>query len=74
VTTVSPSSPVAEKLLRLPAVEARTSIRKSQIYAGVKAKTFPAPIKLSTRAVAWTESSISNWINERIRAGARHEQ
>ncbi len=66
---VNPPTPIAEKLLRLPEVEARVSIRKSQIYACVKAKTFPAPIKLSTRAVAWTESSISNWINERIRAG-----
>jgi prophage regulatory protein len=68
------STPTAEKLIRLPEVESRVSLRKSAIYAGVKAKTFPAPIKLSTRAVAWTESSISNWINERIRAGARHEQ
>jgi prophage regulatory protein len=68
------STPTAERLLRLPEVESRVSLRKSAIYAGVKAKSFPAPIKLSTRAVAWPESQIQAWITERIREGARREQ
>lgn len=65
----NPSASNQERFLRLPEVEHRVSIRKSQIYAGIKNKTFPAPIRLSTRAVAWPESVIQNWINERIRAG-----
>jgi prophage regulatory protein len=69
------STPTAERLIRLPEVEYRVSLRKSAIYAGIKAKTFPAPIKLSTRrAVAWPESQIQAWITERIRDGARHGQ
>lgn len=58
-----------ERLLRLPDVEARTGLKKSAIYAGMKAGTFPACIKLGPRAAAWPESDISNWIASRIRAG-----
>jgi prophage regulatory protein len=63
------STPTAEKFMKLPAVMAQVSLQKSAIYAGIKNKTFPAPIKLGTRSVAWTQSSINHWINERIRAG-----
>jgi prophage regulatory protein len=57
-----------ERLLRLPEVESRVSLRKSSIYAGVKAGTFPAPVNLSPRAVAWPESAIQSWIADRIKA------
>ena len=56
------------KLQRLPTVEERTGFRKSSIYAGVKAGTFPAPVRLSARAVAWREADIDRWINERTTA------
>jgi len=61
-----------ERLLRLPEVEARTGLRKSAIYAGMKADppTFPLGIKLGSRATAWPSSAIDAWIAERIR-GAR---
>ena len=55
-------------LQRLPTVEDRTSLKKSSIYAGVKAGTFPAPVRLSARAVAWRDEDISRWINERTTA------
>ena len=56
------------KLLRLPLVEERTGFKKSSIYAGVKAGTFPAPVRLSARAVAWREEDIDRWITERTTA------
>lgn len=56
-----------ERLLRLPDVEARTGLKKSAIYAGMKAGTFPACIKLGPRAAAWPESDISAWITSKIR-------
>ena len=55
-------------LQRLPTVEDRTGFKKSSIYAGVKAGTFPAPVRLSARAVAWREADIDRWINERTTA------
>ena len=57
-----------ERLLRLPDVEARTGLRKSAIYAGMKAGTFPACIKLGPRAAAWPLSHIEAWITERVRS------
>lgn len=53
------------KLLRLPSVEDLTGLRKSTIYAGVNTKTFPAPVRLSARAVAWREDEIYRWIADR---------
>lgn len=55
-----------EKLLRLPAVMAIVGMGKSSVYEGVKNGTFPAPIKLSRRAVCWPESHIAAWVAERI--------
>jgi prophage regulatory protein len=61
----------SERLLRLPQVEALVALRKSAIYSAVKAKTFPAPIVLPARAVAWPESQIQAWIADRIKASQK---
>jgi len=58
-------------LIRLPQVEIKTGLKKSTIYAGVKAKTMPAPVRLSARAVAWREEEIDRWINARVTTGAQ---
>lgn len=60
-----------EKLLRLPEVESLTGLKKSSIYAGMKAGTFPHCIRLSTRAVAWPESRIAAWQAQRQQAGGQ---
>lgn len=60
-----------ERLLRLPEVEARTGLKKSAIYAGMKAGTFPACLKLGIRASAWSQSAIDAWISDRIRQATR---
>ena len=61
-------TPTGETLLRLPAVEGRTGLKKSAIYAGMKAipPTFPLCIKLGPRAAAWASSSIDACITDRI--------
>lgn len=64
--TVTPARP--GKLVRLPIVADRTGLGKSSIYAGVRNQTFPAPVRLSARAVAWRESDIDQWIAERTTA------
>lgn len=60
-----------EQLLRLPSVEARTGLKRSAIYAGMKAGTFPHCLKLGPRASAWPSSSIDAWIAERIATAQR---
>lgn len=62
--TVTPTRP--GKLIRLPLVSDRTGLGKSSIYAGVKSRTFPAPVRLSARAVAWRETDIDQWIAARL--------
>ncbi len=63
-----------ERLLRLPAVEQLTGLRKSSIYAGMKASppTFPYCVRLSARAVAWRESDIAAWQAQRQQSGGNH--
>lgn len=67
--TVTPTRP--GKLIRLPVVEERTGLKKSTLYAQVKARTFPAPVRLSARAVAWRDDDISRWISERVTTGGQ---
>jgi prophage regulatory protein len=57
-----------ERLLRLPRVKVRVPYSRSTIYAGVKDGTFPKPVKLGGRAVAWRESDIDAWIESRKEA------
>lgn len=58
-------------LIRLPIVEAKTGLKKSTIYAAAKAKTFPAAVRLSARAVAWREDEIDDWISARLTTGGQ---
>lgn len=62
-----------ERLLRLSEVEARTGLRKSAIYAGMRASpaTFPRCILITARCVAWPESRIEQWIADRLAAAER---
>ncbi len=62
---------IPQKLVRLPIVEERVAASKSSIYAWVKAGTFPAPVRLSARAVAWREEDIDRWISGRVATGGR---
>ena len=59
------------KLLRLPAVEERTALKKSTIYAGIKAGTFPNPVRLSARAVGFYEEDIDRWVSGRVATGGQ---
>jgi prophage regulatory protein len=51
------------ELLRRIQVQKKTGLSKSGIYSGLKNKTFPKPIKIGPRAVAWRKSEINGWID-----------
>jgi prophage regulatory protein len=57
-------------LMKRRAVEARTTLPKSSMYALMAKGEFPKPIKVSAsgKAVAWTSDSIDRWIESRIAA------
>lgn len=58
------------KLLRLGAVEVQTGLKRSSIYAAMRAGTFPLSVRLSVRAVAWRENEVLAWCAERVKTGA----
>jgi prophage regulatory protein len=54
------------RLIRLDEVKRRTGFQKSSIYNRVAEGTFPRPVNLGARAVAWVEDEIQEWIDSRI--------
>lgn len=62
----TPATAKPGRLLRLPAVMERCGLGRSSIYAGVKNGTFPAPVRLSARAIAWREEDTDKWVSERV--------
>jgi prophage regulatory protein len=54
------------RLIRLPEVKARVGLSRSSIYSRISDGAFPSPIKLGPRSVAWLESSVDQWIEERL--------
>jgi len=51
-----------ENLIRLPEVIKRTGISKTTIYELINEKRFPSQVKIGTRAVAFIESEIDEWL------------
>ena len=52
--------------IRLLEVIKRTGYRRTSIYEKIAEGTFPAPIKLGPRAVAWVSEEIEKWMDERV--------
>ena len=59
-----------DRLLRLPDVSDIVGIRKSTIYALMKEGKFPKCIYVTSKTVAWPESVVLAWVNDRINQGA----
>lgn len=55
-----------DRLIRLPEVESMTGCKKSTIYQMIGAGDFPRPIRLTARAVAWPETAVLQWVQDRI--------
>lgn len=59
---------MAQKHLRRRAVEEITGLSRSTIYALMSKGSFPRPVKLTGKAVAWPESAITDWLEQRPHA------
>ena len=57
---------MAQAILRLPAVKARTGLSRSSIYLKSSRKEFLPGISLGARARGWIESEITDWIERQI--------
>lgn len=60
------------RLVRLPEVLQRTGYGKAWIYRLISEGRFPAPVKIGTRAVAFIESEIDEWIDAVINNSRSH--
>lgn len=56
---------MSKKLYRLPAVIEITGLGRSTIYRMMDEGTFPKPIRLGQRAIAWQDDMIREWIDSR---------
>ena len=56
---------MANRILRMAEVEARTCLSKSTIYALIGKGRFPKSVPLSVRARGFLEHEIDAWIEER---------
>lgn len=53
------------KMLRRKAVEDKTGLSRSTIYAMMSDGKFPRPYRIGRRAVAWKESDLIEWLESR---------
>lgn len=53
---------VPQNLLSISAVVAKTSKSRSGIYAAIKDGTFPQPVAIGPRRVAFIEAEVEAWI------------
>lgn len=57
---------MSQSLIRLSEVQRRTGYGKAWIYKLIKQGKFPQSIKIGIRSVAFVESEVNEWINQRI--------
>jgi len=55
-----------ESFIRLKKVEDKTGLKKSMVYDLMSKDEFPKSIKIGERAVAWIESEVDQWIQNKI--------
>ena len=54
------------ELWRLPTVMQKTGRARTTIYDSIRAHTFPRPVSLGGRTVAWSSVEVQDWIDARI--------
>ena len=69
---VHQSRPVVplDRLIRLPEVESLTGCKKSTLYLMISQNRFVRPVRLSARHVAWPETAVLQWVQDRIAAAS----
>lgn len=57
---------MSQSFIRLSEVQRRTGYSKAWIYRLIKEQRFPQSVKIGSRSIAFIESEIDEWINQRI--------
>lgn len=62
------SDAIRTSLIRRKDVQAQTGLARSTLYKLMASGDFPAPVRITAKAVAWTRSDVDSWIAGRIAA------
>lgn len=64
------------RIVSIKVVTEMTTLGKTSIYAGMRARTFPPSIRLGANKVGWMLSDIEAWIQRKVEesAAARNTQ
>lgn len=57
-----------DSFIRLPEVQRRTSLSRSEIYRRVQKGTFPRQRRISAKVAVWIESEVRAWMDEQLQA------
>ncbi|RKO79451.1 dipicolinate synthase [Pectobacterium parmentieri] len=57
---------MSKVLIRMSETIRRTGYSKAWIYKLIAQGRFPHPVKIGSRSIAFIESEIDEWINQRI--------
>lgn len=70
-----PSNPdgAATRLILRREAERRTGLPSSTLRQKVREGTFPQPVRLTPRLIAFVESEVDEWISERIASRRRRK-
>ena len=55
---------MANAVLRLPQVKARTGLSRSSIYNYIAQGLFPRELRLGPRSVGWLERELDEWVSD----------
>ncbi|ENO00516.1 MULTISPECIES: AlpA family transcriptional regulator [Pseudoalteromonas] len=55
------------RLIKLKEVIEKTSLGRSTIYEFMTKGTFPKQVPLGAKSVAWLESEVDDWIEDKVR-------
>ncbi|MAY57690.1 MULTISPECIES: AlpA family transcriptional regulator [Pseudoalteromonas] len=55
------------RLIKLKEVIEKTSLGRSTIYEFMTKGTFPKQVSLGAKSVAWLESEVDDWIEDKVR-------
>ncbi|ELO0986038.1 AlpA family transcriptional regulator [Citrobacter freundii] len=57
---------MSQSFIRLSEVQRRTGYSKAWIYRLMGLGKFPSSVKIGSRSIAFVESEVDDWINQRI--------
>jgi prophage regulatory protein len=67
VAQTAPPNKHVKRFLLINAVLLLVGLSKSTVYRYIKEGLFPEPVSIGNKCVAWLESEILQWMNERIK-------